>query len=68
MTGSSIANPRAFSIFEIVSIDKFSVPFNTREIYCCEQPILSAKDFCVNPNSCQASSSQYAENNEAMTC
>ena len=31
---SIILNPNADSIFDIVSIDKFSVPFNTRDIYC----------------------------------
>lgn len=49
IAGSRISRSRALSIFEIVSIERFSVPFSTRDTYCWEQPILSATPLLCQP-------------------
>ena len=50
-TGSRMWRPNACSILEIVSIERFSVPLSTRDMYCCEHPIFSATAFCVRQSS-----------------
>ena len=46
---SRIDVPRADSILDIVSNERFSLPLSILEIYCWLQPAFSANSFCVIP-------------------